>query len=726
MVSDGKWTITMKKGTKIKQHDITDCGAACLASVAAHHGLKYPLSRIRQLASTDKRGTNILGLVEAAQKLGFSAKGVKGPYDALFKIPRPAIAHIIVNHTLHHYVVIYGIKKTHISIMDPAYSRIINKKHEDFQKEWTGILVILMPEDHFEKGKKTVSIARRFIHLVEPHKNVMIQAFAGAALYSILGLSTSIFVQKIVDYVLIDGNLNLLHLMGIAMIAILLLRTFINSVKSYLAVQTGQRIDAMLILGYYKHLLKLPQQFFDNMRVGEIISRVNDAIKIRVFVNNVAIELVVDILIIFFTLLLMFIYSWKLTLLVTMVLPILSALYLIFNRLNKNYLRKIMENAADVESHFVESLGSVSTIKRFGAEDHANSKTEFRFVQLLKSTWASARVSIFSSNATELLSGGITLVLLWFGSVEAVNHEITPGILLSFYSLVVYLLSPAASLISSNQAMQDALIAADRLFQIMDLEQEQDEQNKIFLTPEMFSDIYFKNVDFRYGSRKQVFSNLCLTIEKGKITAIVGESGCGKTTLTALLQNMYPVQSGTIEIGQYNIKHISNSSLRKTVGAVPQQIDLFSGTIIENIAMGDHEPDMKLIIEISKSLEISDFIEKLPNGYMTILGEHGTSLSGGEKQRIAFARALYRNPEILILDEATSALDSHSESIVRKTIKSLSNSGKTIIIITHRLSSIIDADRIYLLENGNVTESGNHAQLIEMGEKYYSLFKQQF
>jgi ATP-binding cassette, subfamily C, bacteriocin exporter len=716
----------MKKGTKIKQHDITDCGAACLASIAAHHGLNYPLSRIRQMASTDKRGTNILGLVEAAQKLGFSAKGVKGPYEALFKIPRPAIAHIVVNNTLHHYVVIYEIKKTHISIMDPALGRIVNKKHEDFQKEWTGILVILMPEDGFEKGKNTVPITRRFIHLVKPHKNVMVQAFAGAALYSILGLSTSIFVQKIVDYVLIDGNLNLLHLMGIAMIAILLFRSFINSVKSYLAVQTGQRIDAMLILGYYKHLLKLPQQFFDTMRVGEIISRVNDAIKIRMFVNNIAIELVVDILIIFFTLFLMYVYSWKLALLVTIALPLFIAIYLIFNKLNKNFLRRIMENSADVESHFVESLGSVSTIKKFGAEDHANLITEFRFVQLLKSTRISARATIFSSNATELLSGGITLVLLWFGAVEVIHHEITPGILLSFYSLLVYILSPVASLISSNQAMQDALIAADRLFQIMDLELEQDEHHKINLTPEMVSDICFKNVVFRFGSRKQVFSNLCLTIEKGKITAIVGESGCGKTTLMLLLHNLFPIQSGTIEIGQFNIKHISNSSLRKIVGAVPQQIDLFSGTIIDNIALGDHEPDMKRIIEISKSLEISEFIEKLPNGFMTILGEHGASLSGGEKQRIALARALYRNPEILILDEATSALDSHSESIVRKTIKSLRNSGKTIIVITHRLSSIIDADIIYLLENGNVIESGKHDQLIELGGKYYSFFKQQF
>lgn len=715
----------MKKRPEIKQHDITDCGAACLASISAFHGLQFPISRIRQFASTDKKGTNILGLVEAAQKLGFSAKGVKGPFDALFKIPKPAIAHVVVKNGLHHFVVIYDIDKTSISIMDPGYGKIIKKSHEDFQKEWSGILVILMPTEKFETGDKKVSIAQRFIHLIAPHKSIMLQAFFGAVVYSLLGLSTSVFVQKLVDYVLVDGNLNLLHIMGVAMILILLLKVFIGSVKSLLAVRTGQKIDAVLILGYYKHLLKLPQQFFDTMRVGEIISRVNDAIKIRAFINSVAVDMVVNILIVIFTLLLMAIYSWKLALLVFISLPLFIGLYILFNKLNKRNLRKIMENAADVESHFVESLSSVSTIKRFGVEEYSNLKTEFRFIKLLQSTWVSAKISIVSANASELISGGITLAVLWFGSVKVINQEITPGILMSFYALTNYLLAPVSGLINSNQSMQDAIIAADRLFQIMDLERDEVEQNKITLLPEMVSDIYFKNVSFRYGSRQQVFTNISLTIPKGRITAIIGESGCGKTTLLSLLQNIYPIQSGIIEIGNYDIKHISNSSLRNIVATVPQQIDLFAGSIVENIALGDYEPDMKRIIEISKALKISDFVEKLPNGYMTLLGEHGVSLSGGEKQRIAIARSLYKQPEILILDEATSALDSYSETTIKKTIQTLRDSGKTVIIITHRLSSILDSDMIFLLENGNVVESGNHLQLMALRGKYYAFCNQQ-
>ena len=713
----------MKKATKIKQHDITDCGAACLASVAAHYGLKMPLSRIRQYASTDKKGTNILGLVEAAQKLGFTAKGVKGPIESLAKIPKPAIAHVIVKKVLHHFVVIYEVTDKYIVVMDPGDGEIHHKSYDEFKEEWTGILLLLMPAETFTTGDKSVPIGKRFFQLIKPHKSIMVQALFGATIYSILGLSTSVFVQKIVDYVLIDGNLNLLHLMGIVMFIILMLKVFIGSMKSRLALKTGQKIDAMLILGYYRHILRLPQQFFDNMRVGEIISRVNDAVKIRVFINNVSLDLAVNSLIVVFTLFLMFLYSWQLALVVVVSIPVFLSIFLLYNRFNKRNLRKIMENSADLESQLVESLTSVSTIKQFGVEGYANLKTETRFVKLLDTTYVNTKTSILSSNATELIAGGVTISLLWFGSVKVVSQEITPGTLMSFYALVGYLLGPIASLITANQTVQDALIAADRLFQIMDLEREETDEKKIDLLPQMIGDIKFTSVSFRYGSRKQIFENLTLTIPKGKITAVIGESGSGKTTLMALLQNLYGIQSGNIEIGGYDLKHVSNSSLRKVISTVPQHTDLFAGSIIENIAIGDMEPNMKKITEICQTLQITEFIEKLPNGFNTHLGEHGVSLSGGEKQRIAIARALYKNPEILILDEATSALDSISESFVKRTINILRNHGKTIIVITHRLSTITGADEIIFLENGKLLEAGKHSELLKNNGSYANLWK---
>jgi ATP-binding cassette subfamily B protein len=716
----------MKKSVRIKQHDITDCGAACLASIATHYGLKIPISRVRQFASTDQKGTNVLGVIEAAEKLGLTAKGAKGPFESLFKIPKPAIAHLIVKEKLQHYVVIYKTTKKHIIVMDPGIGKIHKKTHEEFKKEWSGVLILIMPDETFKKGDEKTSITKRFFQLISPHKTIMAQALFGAVIYSILGLSTSIYVQKIVDYVLVDGNMNLLNLLSIIMVIILLLRVYIGVMKSVFALKTGQKMDAALILGYYKHLMKLPQRFFDTMRTGEIISRVNDAVKIRAFINNVSLDLIVNIMIVFFTFSLMFIYSWKLAFIVLSAIPLYIIIYLVYNKLNKKYLRKNMENAAELESQLVESISASSTIKRFGLESFANLKTETRFVKLLGSTYHTVKNSIFSSTSTTFIAGIITIAVLWFGAQNVVSQEMSPGELMSFYALIGYILSPLASLINANKFVQDALIAADRLFQIMDLEMEETEKEKIVLTKDMLGDIYFKNVSFRYGSRVTVFENFDLTIQKNKMTAVVGESGSGKTTLISLLQNIYPLQSGNIAFGKYNLNYVSNRSLREIVSVVPQKIDLFAGSILENIAIGELEPDMKKIVDICQSLGIIKFIEKLPGGFQTYVGENGVSLSGGEKQRIAIARALYKEPEILILDEATSSLDSASEQYVQQAIQYLKEQNKTIIVIAHWLSTVMNADEIIVINEGKVIETGSHQDLIKRREHYYNLWKQQF
>ena len=569
-------------------------------------------------------------------------------------------------------------------------------------------------------------MSKKFLALLAPHKSVMLQAVFGALVFSILGLSTSIYVGKITDYVLVDKNTNLLNLMGVIMLIILLLRTFIGAMKSILALKTGQRIDAALILGYYKHLLTLPQQFFDTMRVGEIISRVNDAVKIRNFINNVSLDLVVNIMILVFSLCLMFIYSWKLAVMTLISAPLFLLIFWGFNKLNRKYQRSIMESSADLESQLVESINSISTIKRFGIEEYANLKTESRFVHLLKNTYRSIYGSILAQGGIQFVSTGITIAILWLGSILVIDQEMTPGTLMVFYSLVGYVISPIGSLISSNQTIQDALIAADRLFQIMDLEREQDNEQKIILEPDMMGDIIFENVSFRYGSRKEVFNSLNLTIEKGKTTAVIGESGSGKTTLISLLQHIYPIQSGRIRIGDYDIAQIDNRSLRRRVGTVPQQIELFAGTVTENIALGDTQPDMKRISSLVKQLGLTDFIDRLPNGYMTQVGEHGATLSGGERQRLAIARALYKEPEILIFDEATSSLDSIAERYVKETLDALAGKGKTVIIIAHRLTTVRCADNIVVIDKGKVAETGTHSQLYEAGGPYFRLWNEQF
>lgn len=710
---------------RIKQHDTTDCGASCLASIAAHYKLKLSVAMIRQYAGTNTKGTTVIGLIEAANKLGFEAKGVKGSLISLNKIPLPAIAHIIVNGELHHYVVVYKINRKYLSIMNPADGKMHRKTISEFANEWTGVLILMLPNERFKKADLSASNSSRFWHLIKPHKGILLQTLFGAFIYTFLGLSTAIYVQKITDYVLVDGNWNLLNIMSLAMIAVLVLQLFIGTAKSIFTLRIGQQIDANLILGYYQHLLCLPQSFFDTMRVGEIISRVNDAVKIRTFINDVFLGFSVNLFIIICAFVVMFTYYWKLALLALMVIPLYLIIYAITNVLNKNTQRKLMEESALLESQLVESLNTLSTIKKFGLEEFTNSRTESYFIKLLRTFYTSGKTSIFSSTSGELISQMLTIIILWVGTGYVLNNQITPGELFSFYALIGYFTGPAASLIGANKVIQDALIASDRLFEIMDLEIEKD-TNTIELTAELLGDIRFENVAFRYGTNIDVFQNLDLKINFGRFTAIVGESGSGKSTLMALIQHIYPIQGGNIFIGKYAVNHISTASLRRLLGVVPQKIDLFAGSVVENIAIGDYNPNMKRVIDLCSQLGIIKFIESLPQGFQTYLGENGATLSGGQKQRIAIARALYRNPEILILDEATSSLDSYAENYVQRTINMLVQHQKTIIVIAHRLTTITKADHIIVLDKGKAVEEGKHEQLLLRNGHYANLWQQQF
>jgi ATP-binding cassette subfamily B protein len=608
--------------------------------------------------------------------------------------------------------------------MDPADGKMHSKMHNEFEEEWSGVLILLMPSDDFKPGKQKLSLSGRFMALLQPHRSILIQALFGAVIYTILGLSMSIFVQKIVDFVLVDGNRNLLNLMSTGMLIILLLQVFIGMLKSIFIFRTGQMIDARLILGYYKHLLKLPQQFFDTMRVGEITSRINDAVKIRVFINDVSINLAVNFFMLVFAFALMFTYYWKLALFLLVIIPLYSVIYVISNQLNKKVQRKLMEDAAELEAQLVESLNAMGTIKRFGLEDHANQKTEVRFINLLGTVYKSGLNSVFSGTSTELVSHGFTIILLWVGTGLVLDQQISPGELLSFYTLIGYFTGPVSSFVGMNKTVQDALIASDRLFEIMDMEQEK-EDHKVELVKSNLGNIRFVDVSFRYGTRVEVFDKLNLEIPYQMMTGIVGESGSGKSTLMSILQNIYPLQSGNVFIGDYAIKYISNNSLRRIVGVVPQKIDLFAADVIENIAIGDDAPDMRKIISICNRLGITEFIEELLQGFKTRLGENGANLSGGQKQRIAIARAMYRDPEILILDEASSSLDPVSEQYVQDTIEYMLSENKTVIVISHRLSSIQKAGKIIVLKDGRVAEEGGHAELISYNGEYFHLWSQQ-
>jgi ATP-binding cassette, subfamily C, bacteriocin exporter len=712
---------------KIKQHDAMDCGAAALASICAHYKLQIPIGKVRQYANTDRRGTNLLGLVEASKKLGFMAKGAKLSDERdLSELDLPVIAHVLSQEKYPHYSVIYKVTDTYVKVMDPEYGEMKKVPINDFKRIMTGYLVLIYPDEGFKKGRIGTSKRKQIYDLIKPNRYSLIQMAIGALLYTVLGMATSIYIEKVTDYVLPNYNGNLMNLLSIIMILIIVVQLVIGIFRQVLNLRVGQIIDVKMILGYYKHLTKLPQSFFDNMRVGEIMSRINDAVKIRSFINDVAVSFFVNLCIVTFSFILMYAYNWKIALIITLCIPVYAMLYWISNRLNKKSVRVVMEKSAELQSQLFESINSMETIKLFNLEEHANIKTEEKFIELLKSMYRVTINNIGIFFSSDVFAKIFTIILFWSGTYFIFKNELSPGELFSFYSLIAYFTGPIEALVTANRPIQEATIAADRLFEIMDLDHEPDiDDQKIKLQSENLGDIRFENIEFRYGFRAKVFDNISFNIPYKKVTAIVGVSGSGKSTLMALLQKMYPLGNGKIYVGDYDLKYVSTYSLRSVISVVPQNIVLFAGSIIENITIGDPKPDMAKVFSICKELEILSFIETLPNGFETYVGENGTALSGGQRQRIGIARALYRDFDIFIMDEATSSLDSFSDSVVQKVVHSLKEKNKTIIIITHRLSSITTADNIIVLKDGKVIEEGTHTALCENNNYYAALWRMQ-
>jgi len=717
-----------KKYISIKQHDIQDCGAACLATISKTYGLNIPISKIREVAGTDMMGTNAYGMVKAAEELGFTAKAVRGTPESLHtEFPLPAIAHVVIDNKLLHYIVIHKIdkKKKQITVSDPAKG-IEVLTEEEFNKIWTGVLIILVPTEKFEKGDKNQGVLKRFFELLKPQKKLLLNVFLASLIYTILGIVASFYFKFLMDDILPNNLRGTLNVISIAFLLLYIFQTILNTFRSHLLLYLSQRLDIPLILGYYKHVLQLPMNFFSTRKVGEIISRFMDASKIRDAISGATLTIMIDTGMVFAGGIVLFIQS-RLLFGISLVIGFLYAIIAwSFNKSYKKNQQDIMEDNSQVTSYLVESLQGIETVKSFNSEDKSNLETEKKFVKLLKTVFHGGVLQNIQGNLKGIIQSVGGLVILWVGAIQVMDGNLTIGQLLTFNALLAYFLTPIRNLIDLQLSMQTAIVSAERLAEILDLEIEKDAKEHKKISPSKLSgEIEFNNIDFRYGTRELVLKGINLDIKKGERIALVGESGSGKTTLAKLILNFYKSEKGEILLDDYNIQDINRDILRQRIGYIPQNIFLFSGTVEENLRLGNQTASMEEIIEICKITTVHDFINEMPLRYNTTLDENGSNLSGGQRQRLALARALIKNPDILIMDEATSNLDSTTEKSIENLIKD-NFQEMTMIIIAHRLSTIRSCDRIYVMDQGLIIEEGNHEELLKEKGKYYELWESQF
>lgn len=709
----------------IKQHDITDCGAACLATVAKQYGLKLPISKIREIAGTDKQGTNAYGVVKAAEQLGFTAKGVKGTKEAFFsEFPLPAIAHVVIDGKLLHYVVIHKITKKEVIIADPGKG-IVKYSPEDFFKIWTGVLILLVPNNTFKKGNQKKGSLSRFFSLLAPQKKLLLIIFLASILITVFGILASFYFRFIMDEVVTNSLRGTLTVISIGIIALYLFKSLLEFFRNHLMLYLSQKLDIPLILGYYQHVLSLPMNFFGTRKIGEIVSRFMDASKIRDAISGATLTIMIDTVMAIVGGIVLYIQSPTLFAIAVILLILYAIVVFAYNKPIRNINEKIMEENSQVTSYLVESLNGIETVKAFNSERKTQNETEKLFIRFLKSVFKNG----FFSNSQQIITGTIAtigeVVILWVGTIAVLDGKMTMGQLITFNALLAYFLTPIKNLINLQPTMQTAIVAADRLSEILELSSEKDEnEEKRLKNISLKQPITISNLDFRYGTRQLVLKNINMTITPGEKIALVGESGSGKTTLVKLLMHFYDWEQGEICFGNYNIKDINLEALRDKIAYISQDIFMFSGTIRENLSLGNENLTMEEIIEACKLSKANEFIEKLPMRYETMLEENGANLSGGQKQRLAIARALLKKPDILIMDEATSNLDSITEKAIEKTINDLPES-ITTIIIAHRLSTIMRCDKIYVMENGQIIEQGSHNELIAQESKYSKLWKEQ-
>lgn len=716
----------------IPQHEQVDCGVACLSMITAWHGRGVGVSRLRDLAGVTTEGSSLTQLAHAAEEVGYETRALRLSPDGLDRLRLPAV----LFWKGYHYVVLYALTDRYAYIADPAFGkqRITRAQLEE---QYSGYALEVAPTAAAAAVRPRKGAVRRVWDLLLQHKKVLGAILAASAILELFGLAPAIFTKYIVDDVLNEGiagaitaydaRLSTLNLVAMGLLLVSTMEIGTTLLRARMAVRLSQRLDRSLLREFYTHLLSLPTRFFKLRRTGDIFARFDDNRYVRELFTAGTMTVVLDSLSVVVYFALMFYWNVPLALVVLAFVPVLAGFTLLVSPVMKRQVRQVLEDEAGHESNLIESIGGIDMVKAMAVEDPVRRKWEHLHEKFLTSQLRSERLDQTFSAISRALGVLSTVALLWYGAYLVLNNQLQVGEFMAFSILAGQVTGPLMGVIGIWDQLQQARVSLERMGDVLDNDPERQPDPDERIYPEVIRGrVRFERVFFDYGGKgaRPILQNVSFVAEPGQRIAIVGRSGSGKTTLARLLLGLYRPTEGRIAIDGWDLERIDLATYRRQIGFVLQENLLFSGTIRENVALGHPKPDQQRVEEAATLAGAHEFITEMPLGYDTVVGELGLTLSGGQRQRISIARALYRNPRILVLDEATSALDSLSEREIQKNLGAIL-ADRTAFIIAHKISTVRDADLILVLHDGTIVEQGTHDELIARRGTYYFLAAQQ-
>ena len=715
--------MTSYKHTFVPQIDARDCGVAALASIAKFYGSDFSLAHLRELAKTNKEGTTALGIVKAANEMGFETRPVQAD-KTLFDmsdVPYPFIVHVNKEGKLQHYYVVYQTKKDYLIIGDPDPSvKITKMSKERFFSEWTGVAIFLAPKPSYQPHKYKKNGLLSFLPLIFKQKSLIAYIVLSSLLVTIINIGGSYYLQGILDEYIPNQMKSTLGIISIGLIITYILQQAMSFSRDYLLTVLSQRLSIDVILSYIRHIFELPMSFFATRRTGEIISRFTDANSIIDALASTILSLFLDVSILILVGGVLLAQNPNLFLLSLISIPIYMFIIFSFMKPFEKMNHDVMQSNSMVSSAIIEDINGIETIKSLTSEENRYQNIDSEFVDYLEKSFKLTKYSILQTNLKQGTKLVLNIFILWFGAQLVMSSKISIGQLITFNTLLSYFTTPMENIINLQTKLQSAKVANNRLNEVYLVESEFQVQENPVHSHFLMGDIEFDDLSYKYGFGRDTLTDINLTIKQGDKVSLVGVSGSGKTTLAKMIVNFFEPYKGHISINHQDIKNIDKKVLRRHINYLPQQAYIFNGSILENLTLGGNNMiSQEDILKACELAEIRQDIERMPMGYQTQLSD-GAGLSGGQKQRIALARALLTKSPVLILDEATSGLDVLTEKKVIDNLMSLTD--KTILFVAHRLSIAERTNRVIVLDQGKIIEVGSHKELIQAQGFYHHLF----